>query len=292
MTAAPARQTVGSMHPVPESGTSLSRWGLPAQAEETMAWTCYTLPYLHAISPPLCPSHSSSSSRSQFRYPLLRQGLWCPLGAPTAPSPSPAHSGPSVSGDGSMYSAGLGAPGDRGRPAVVAAQHRARHKGGSLEGERMNEHTDQALLESGFGGFSHSSHRQGESSWKEVHLLPSAPTLLPGGWFAAATGTDTGTTKGAAVMLSKGFLAPGGLCLSPSGLSTCLGGLQNSMPNTYTQRRGSPLRDTVGREQGAPPEQHSPDSRPPARLPAGGRLPPEMNGSFAPLHLRLLLPSR
>lgn len=61
-----------------------------------------------------------------------------------------------------------------------------------------------------------------------------APTLavLPRGRCAGATGTDTETSKGAAAGLSKDFLAPGGLCPSPSGLGACLSGLQNSVPNT------------------------------------------------------------
>lgn len=80
------------------------------------------------------------------------------------------------------------------------------------------------------------------------------------------------------------------VALRPQHLSWWLAKLHAT--HLHTEKSQPFIRDTIGREQGAPPEQQSPDSWPPARLPAGGRLHPEMNGSFAPLHLRLLLPSR
>lgn len=115
-------------------------------------------------------------------------------GAPTAPSPSPAPFWV-VSVRGWVYLLRwAGSPRRRGQACCgrcsvpSPAQHRARHKGSSLQVEWMNEHANQALLESGFGGFSHSSHWQVESSWKEVHppcspgdgsLEPQAPTQGP-----------------------------------------------------------------------------------------------------------------
>lgn len=73
------------------------------------------------------------------------------------------------------------------------------------------------------------------------------PTLavLPRGRFMEATGTDTGATIGAATVPSKVVLDPGGLCLSPSALSTCLGGLQDSGPNTWTWEMGGAKRNNV-----------------------------------------------
>ena len=118
----------------------------------------------------------------------------------------------------------------------------------------------------------------------------SAPTLLPGGRLAGATGTDTGTPKAAAAGLPRLSLAPRGLCPSPSGLSTCLEGLQNSMPNTCTQRRDSSLRETASWEQG--PLQSSIALAPsPSQAPTSPQL-RRAERSLTPPHLWILLPSR
>lgn len=98
----------------------------------------------------------------------------------------------------------------------------------------MNELNVQTTLPWGqdLCGFSHSFHWQMGKTGKDVDWPAPTLAVLPRGRCAGATGTDTETSKGAAAALSEDFLAPGGLCPSPSGLGTCLSGLQNSVPNT------------------------------------------------------------
>lgn len=143
----------------------------------------------------------------------------------------------------------------------------------------MNERANQALLETAHGEWASAGVWISCGVWACRSGGRVAPTLavLPGTRCVGAAGTDTGSSKGA--VWSKDFLAPGGLCPSPSGLSTCLVGLQNSVPNTYA-RGDSSLGDTASGERKScsslqlrplvPPSQASPDD--------GGHLHPETNG--------------
>lgn len=101
----------------------------------------------------------------------------------------------------------------------------------------MNERANQALLESGFSeAFVWVFPTASTSRWgkqREGSGLTGTPLgVLPRGRCAAAIGPEMEISKGAVAMWSKDFLTPGGFCLSPSSLSTCPGGLQNSVPNT------------------------------------------------------------
>lgn len=156
---------------------------------------------LHSILPPrnlpsslpITPPHPPALS---CKAPFLRQGLWCPRGSYSSLSqPGPFCV---VSVRGWVYVLRWAGTPRRwgqaccGRCSVPSpAQHRARHKGSSLEVEWMNEHANQALLESGFGGFSHSSHWQLESSWKEVH-----PPCSPGDGSLEPQALTQGPPKG------------------------------------------------------------------------------------------------